>query len=134
MQLAGGEFFVPIPSAVSFTKRMCVMIDVSSLTPLQAAVALLIERRGKAGRRVCEINKELKQGKRAIVLALSHLLDCGVVIRIEGDVPKYYSPLAHIDSPLAHVDSPLAHVDSTMAHVLAGCACTTKADCPVERY
>jgi len=42
------------------------MIDVSSLTHLQAAILLLIDRRGAAGRRVCELVGEVSISKASV--------------------------------------------------------------------
>ena len=68
------------------------MIDVSSLTHLQAAILLLIDRRGSAGRRVCELVREIDADERSIRRILSHLTSLGLVVRIVGDAPRFLTP------------------------------------------
>ena len=85
------------------------MIDVSSpaLTPLQVAVALLVERRGNAGRRVCELCREVKSvQKNAIVNALNRLVADGVLTKINGDVIRYYAVSVGIPPPRPLFTSP----------------------------
>jgi len=68
------------------------MIDVSSLTHLQAAILLLIDRRGSAGRRVCELVREIDADERSIRRILSHLTSLGLVVRIVGDAHRFLTP------------------------------------------
>jgi hypothetical protein len=97
------------------------MIDISSLTPLQATVALLIERSGDKGRRVCELCVETDSQKGAISKVLRRLLDCGIVIKNSGDVARYYAPMdstrSTMDSTRSTVDSTRSTVDSTRSTV-----------------
>ena len=87
------------------------MIDVSSLNDLQAAVVLLIERRGNEGRRVCELCKERKKNnKRSITRVLSELIAMGVIIKIDGDTVRYYSPMGtptSVSPPVSPRKTPL---------------------------
>ena len=82
------------------------MIDVSSLTDLQAVIALLIERSGSKGRRICELCKERKTNdKRSIVRGVSFLAQKGVIVRIDGgEIIRYYS--ATLTSPMGTPISP----------------------------
>ena len=74
------------------------MIDVSSpsFTHLQAAIALLVERSGNTGRRVCELRNEIDAQKDAIIKALNRLVECGLLIKTNGDAVRYYAVFEEI--------------------------------------
>jgi hypothetical protein len=75
-----------------FWEGRCVVIDVSSLTVLQGLIVTLIERRGNAGRRVCELYEEVPTTRRAVENNLKILIENGFITKVNGDVPKYYAP------------------------------------------
>ena len=82
------------------------MIDVSSLTDLQAAIALLIERRGTDGRRVCELCKETKAHPKSVEKIVTTLLRLGYIEKRVGDVPRYFVPAVERVSPAVERVSP----------------------------
>ena len=74
------------------------MIDVSSLTHLHAEIALLIERRGKEGRRICELCRETKAHPKSVEKVVATLL-IGYIEKQFGDVPRYITPAVERVSP-----------------------------------
>jgi len=80
------------------------MIDVSTIPPSHAAIALLIERSGTEGRRVKELVNESPLSKGSICRILADLLDWGYCEKICGDVPRYYPPSISAVRPMvSHV-------------------------------
>lgn len=75
------------------------MIDVSNLTHLQAAVALLIERRGESGIRVCELCQEVSAAERSVGRTIAQLLASGHCIKIDGERPRYIAPTVESGNP-----------------------------------
>ncbi|MDR1383195.1 MAG: hypothetical protein LBJ67_05025 [Planctomycetaceae bacterium] len=55
------------------------MIDVSKLTHLQAAVALLVERHGEEGVRVCELYNEINASQSSVKRNLAQLLKLKII-------------------------------------------------------
>ena len=80
------------------------MIDVSSLTDFQGKIALLIERRGNEGRRVKELCDESGATKSGVCHAINFLKTNGLIIRIDGDVPRYLpTPSVNVGTPQSPV-------------------------------
>ena len=91
------------------------MIDVSSLTDFQAKIALLIERSGNIGRRVSEFCNESGATKAGICKALKHLTITGLIVKIVGDVPRYYSaPSVNVGSSVLLEKSAESNLDSNL--------------------
>ena len=95
------------------------MIDVSSpsFTHLQAAIALLVERSGNTGRRVCELRNEIDAQKDAIIKALNRLVECGLLIKTNGDAVRYYAvfeeiPPVSVKIPMVSEEIPSPPVSS----------------------
>ena len=82
------------------------MIDVSTLDSLQGEVALLIERRGNEGRRRVELYREVKAHSTNVDKAVSFLYKTGIIVKVEGDVPRYVVPNATRFSPAPTLVSP----------------------------
>jgi hypothetical protein len=72
------------------------IIDVSKLTHLQAAIALLVERHGEDGVRVCELCKEINAAPRAVKRVLAFLLQFKFIKKKHGEIPKY---VVTVESP-----------------------------------